>query len=918
MPRLSVSQNERILLHLAELDRYRDEADVPMAASQEGIAQRLGTQVFNASRALSALEAEGLVFDRLAHVRGAPKRRRAYFLTDKGRLTVNSLRADLGKRKVVLEHEGKTQELTVEDAVQRLTSILGRTVTLSEVVELAREFDVILSAALAQAEPAVLAPKECVLRLFGKPKVEQFFGRDSELKALSDALKGDSIFTILIWGMPGIGKSTLASKAADALIGKRSLLWYTFHEWDTEQSFMNVLSEFLVAAGKGAVQAAVRRGAGHAELMSALSSDLAGSEAVMFLDDIQKLKQEHSIALSVLIEAIRNASSAKVVMMSRSVPGFFSTTSERNLSIEVTGLDRDSAWKFAHSINAEDTARIVQESHGHPLLLNLMARGMAGQGKGDATSFIEREIFFAATPEERHVLGLLSVFRHPVQFDALEGADLKVVSSLRQRALVFEQEDGMSTHDMIREFFMAHMSVSDLRSYHAQAAAYCARKQGIEWVLERIYHQSEAGDWPGAFEAVLAHAPELAKEFPRETQAILSKADMSVATGRQRAELLFLRGQLNDDLGMHEQALSDLEESLSLLNSDADSDRRALVLETVATLQASMERLSEAMAGHERALQLYEKSGDIDGQVRELLNIGGVHRQKGDLSGAMSAYSKALEVSTRAEKRALQAACLNNIALVDWGAGRILEAERKLKESLRLAHAVKDYGGEARGLENLGRLYSSLGRVSEAAAVLMESSEAFRRAGEAAEFKRMQAESARALGSMGKHAEAIDMCERALARPELRRRRGLFQKGAAYDLGDVELSSTIVMLARSSGDLKRARKELVRYAAIAEAMDDPMLVADVRMMQSLIEEDSGQLDEAAKLLAEAAAMLSSAGSSGGMIAASMRLGIVMEKKGDYAEAARHYEQAALWAERAGDKHALSLAEESLRLVRSGN
>ena len=52
MPRLVVSQNERIMLHLFELDKFREESDVPMGASQEGIAEKLGTQVFNASRGL--------------------------------------------------------------------------------------------------------------------------------------------------------------------------------------------------------------------------------------------------------------------------------------------------------------------------------------------------------------------------------------------------------------------------------------------------------------------------------------------------------------------------------------------------------------------------------------------------------------------------------------------------------------------------------------------------------------------------------------------------------------------------------------------------------------------------------------------------------------------------------------------------
>ena len=53
--------NERLILHLSEMDRHKDEPDVPVGASQEGIAQRLGTGVHTVSRMLSSIVKEGLV-----------------------------------------------------------------------------------------------------------------------------------------------------------------------------------------------------------------------------------------------------------------------------------------------------------------------------------------------------------------------------------------------------------------------------------------------------------------------------------------------------------------------------------------------------------------------------------------------------------------------------------------------------------------------------------------------------------------------------------------------------------------------------------------------------------------------------------------------------------------------------------------
>lgn len=914
MPKLSISQNERILLHLAEFDRYRDEPDVPMGVSQEGIAQRLGIQVFNASRALSSLEAEGLVFDRLAHVRGAPKRRRAYFLTEKGRAAAGSIRADIGKRRIVLEHSGTVQELSVDEAVKKLTSQLGRSVSFSEVVEVARAVDVVSSSAFSEEEPETSAPSTFILKAYGKPKVMRFFGREAELNSLREALEGGSVSNVLIWGLPGIGKSTLASKLADSLAGRYSIFWYSFHEWDTEQSFAGVLSDFLVATGRSSLQTAIRRGAGAADVLSALVSDLSDNRAIFFLDDIQKPRPEPFVMLSLLMEAAKRSGTSKVVFISRSVPSLFSPASVGNLSIEVKELDRDSAWKLASSINVKEAGRIVQAGGGHPLLITIMAGGILGHTRGDISSFIEKEVFSTLGVAEKRALALLSVFRHPVQFDAFEGVEYEVISALRSRALVVEQEDGIATHDIIREFFLSHTSAAELRALHQHAARYCARKEGVEWVLERLYHESEAGDWAGAAKVALDNASDLAREFPNETLAVLSKLDLSAVPDGARAELLFLRGQLRDDLGMHDQALADLESILSLLKPDADAERRALVVETIAKLHAHLQHLSEAMAGHEHALRLYQGSEDIDGQIRELLHMGGIHKQRGDMQGALSIYAKALELATRAERRALQAACLNNIALVELDQGRLADAERKMKESVRLAHAVRDFGGEARGLENLARLEGLLGRTSDSATLYQESSEAFRKAGELEECKRMLAKSALLLCSLGRHAEAVEMCEKALTRPELRKRRGLFEKGQSFDAGDLELSSTIVSIARASGDLKLARKELARYTAMAEAMGDPVLIADSKLTQSVVEEETGRLDEAAQRSREALEILRTTGGTEGLIAANMRLGTVLEKKGAYSEAAEHYEQAAVLAERIGDRLALSVARDCLRSV----
>lgn len=918
MARLVLSPNERLLLHLSELDKHMDDPEVPMGASQEGIAQKLGLQVHNASRTLATLEGEGLVSDRLAHVRGAPKRRRAYFLTERGRQAVTTIRSDIMKRRVVLDLEDGAQEVTIEEASRKLAGLVGRAVSFTEVVDAARSSEVLRPDEFrsTRPEPAQAPGKRFAQRSHGRPRVDSFWGREKESASISNALTGDGASVVLIWGMPGIGKSTLASRLFDGLLGKRSVFWYTFTEWDSEATFLPPLAEFLSSDGRGGTLSWFRSGRPVAEVFAPLIHDLTGMEAVFFLDDIQKLAQRHSDLLGLFSEAVRGSRTAKLVLISREIPPFFSKADPSSFAVELGGLERDDAWHMAESLHSPDSVRVVEESKGHPLLIGLMARSGIAKSKGDVVSFIEREVYGAVTEPERRILEVLSTFRHPVPVEAIPGG-YDSISKLKQRALVSETEDGISTHDLLREFFRSRMTPPLKVSVNIEAAAYCEAQDEVEWKLEALYHCVQAADWTRAAKIALANAHELAKEYPEETLELISKLPSGLGSSREQSEILFLKGQLLEAAGRQEEALDDFEKSLALLQSDSDSTPRALVLEAVARLHSQIERWTESMAAHEKALKLYERSGDVEGQAREWLNIGGVLRRKGDHGKAREAYTRALTLATKREDRAAQAACMNNLGLLDRDMGRFKDAESRLKESIRLAHAVKDNAGEARGLENLADLLRAQSRGDDMVKLLLQSSEAYRRAGEIEEYKRVVAASAEALGEQGRVADGMQLASKTIETQKSKRRPGLFQRTPRHGPGDIALASILVDLSRASGDLRRSRAELKRFMTIAGSMPDRELAARGRLMEAMVEEDAGNLEAAERLLADAEKILVEIGSSAGLVAIHMRWGNVAEKRGDHESARGHYSEAARHAEIVGDRRALALAMDDLHAVTRG-
>ncbi|MDE2046278.1 MAG: fibronectin type III domain-containing protein [Thermoplasmata archaeon] len=86
-PPLGLTQlpaSHAVVLHLSAFHGHRDEAVVPSEVSQAGIAQALATTPNSVAVTLKRLEDGGLVQHDLRHVKGARRRLKTYFLTEKG------------------------------------------------------------------------------------------------------------------------------------------------------------------------------------------------------------------------------------------------------------------------------------------------------------------------------------------------------------------------------------------------------------------------------------------------------------------------------------------------------------------------------------------------------------------------------------------------------------------------------------------------------------------------------------------------------------------------------------------------------------------------------------------------------------------------------------------------------------------
>jgi pentatricopeptide repeat protein len=88
-----VTIGERIILHLAQYSKFKEDFDAPVDVSQDGIAEALRISRAHAAIELKKLKESALVEERIAHIRRGNTKRKVYYLNKPGEDKAASLKA---------------------------------------------------------------------------------------------------------------------------------------------------------------------------------------------------------------------------------------------------------------------------------------------------------------------------------------------------------------------------------------------------------------------------------------------------------------------------------------------------------------------------------------------------------------------------------------------------------------------------------------------------------------------------------------------------------------------------------------------------------------------------------------------------------------------------------------------------------
>jgi DNA-binding MarR family transcriptional regulator len=365
----TLTANEKILIHMKESSPLRDLMDAPYALTQHGISDSVGIRVNHVSRAMKTLSKDGYVEESTGRVRGEIRKRKVYSLTDRGTSKAKELRELLASKIVELHKDKMIKELTINAVIDRLggvpTSAILRKVDSEGVVDIS----------------ARRKTKKLVTLSRGLPRIGDFYGREGEMAVLEEWLSSRKEQVLSLAGAKGIGKSSLAMHAYEQWTSSMNTFWFTFQEWDTTDSFLEALSNFLKDMGRPELRDYLNsaKKIDMWEVSGWVERGLGDDDNILFLDEVVIVGKSMESLLNTLIESIGRTENTKMLITQdkRDIPDSRSFLARELLvEIDLLGLDKKSCEKLlAKKMDDSEFEKIYRLTEGNPLHIMLIENG---------------------------------------------------------------------------------------------------------------------------------------------------------------------------------------------------------------------------------------------------------------------------------------------------------------------------------------------------------------------------------------------------------------------------------------------------------------------------------------------------------------------------------------------------------------
>lgn len=772
---------ERILLHLLDYSDFKDSIEVPFALSQMGIANAVAIARSNVPRAIAGLKDQGILVERQAHVKGVSRKRKAYFLTDSGVGLASETWERLAELPIRCLFEEKPAEETTLSGAKSVLPFQMRPVDIIRYMDDNHTLDLRrLSADLVERDLSKHVEKQLVTSLADLPRLRHFYGRATELDNMVNLLEARAT-TLLVPGIAGIGKTTVASKLIERFMHRRNLLYHRCQDWEGSRSFFESVADWLSSMGcpDFATYLAATPVPQPADAARLLVEALSGSPSLIVIDDFHKVADLvlHQTFQAMSLNLLGSDEQIGLVIFSRSFKPVVPTKDAEgriaSLVLPLDGLDPESGRKLLSSFETladEQWLHIHGLSRGHPLVLELINRGAsAGAFHETLENYVNVEIFSKLSAEQKRVLSALAIYREPVLLEALaqQGLNTDELDSLVESGLARQADaETYDVHDLIREFLLRSISSTLKQEFHAKCTEwYQKQPKNHDTLIELIYHAIQSVQHELASELIVTEGRQLVAQGHMELLGLIEQIDFTDLPLSVQLTMSQMQGEILALLGRLDEAETVLQNALSVAEKEADVLVQAEVLSSLADVSRKQGDSDLSLDRHKQALKHYIAIGHARWAARTYNNIGYLLRRKNERNKALQAYGEVEAIlASTSDDGLINSQITLARALIDLG--EVDRAREHAMASHERTSQLEDSALHARAQAVLGRYYAKVGQSELALFHYSEALEAMNEAGDVQSLVEITMLLGEVLQDAGRTKEAMEHYGQALVLAE--------------------------------------------------------------------------------------------------------------------------------------------------------
>ncbi|MBU7027350.1 MAG: tetratricopeptide repeat protein, partial [Theionarchaea archaeon] len=553
------------------------------------------------------------------------------------------------------------------------------------------------------------------------PRAEMFFGRKKYRIKIEKAFFEKKKRIVLMTGIGGIGKSSLAREFADrsrrrykAVFAKKITADFNL------KNFLEEFGEFLSENGNNSFKDMLNYEISTRGKLEYLCRSLDMGRYLIILDGFEEVMEDMKIKsedMKTFLEAFINGKHrSNCIITSRHLVGGY--------EMENVDLGDLSMWSCQRILNErgvnltlEETKEIYERVGGNPKYYELLSPIIKRMGRENLLKAIKKareqiavwilDELFSYSYHETEVLKRVSVFRIPFKRGALElagGTDEGIELLLGLSLLKLDKL--YSIHSMVRDYCRDKMTEKEKKAAHELSVKYYLQeKEDSKELLELHHHLLKLKKFEEAANITLRITDALTKQGYLGSALVLNNQALEGTSKKTKSTAYHNIGVIYQRRGEFEKALEYFDKSLEIKKKINDERGIAEVYHNIGMILRDRGEYEKALEYFDKNLKTFKEINDSRNIGRTYHQLGMIYQHKEEYKKAREYFDKSLEIFKEINDEGNTAAAYHHIGIIYQHKGDYKKAREYFDRNLKTFKVLHDVRGEAITYHQLGIIH---------------------------------------------------------------------------------------------------------------------------------------------------------------------------------------------------------------------